>query len=144
MQQYEFALCMSKKEDTIYKLNAQIGEIWYPESEIAWSVELEEIDSIFIFDNLSRVLRYRVDGLILRWITLSDKFGPYHEYSPGEPPGTTNWTSTVHYCIINGIEYGEPVSVNMNENKNIINFFKKHLIFYFLIIIFLTKVSCPF
>jgi len=106
----------SEKEDTIYKLNAQIGEKWYPESEIAWSVELVEIDSIFIFDNLSRVLRYRVDGLILRWITLSDKFGPYHEYSPGEPPGTTNWTSTVHYCIINGIEYGNPVSINMNQN----------------------------
>jgi hypothetical protein len=104
------------REDTIINLDAELNVTYFPESEYAWSVELVEIDTIILFDKNTRKLRYRVEGLILRYINLSDKFGLYHLDSPGEPPGTTQWSTNVYYGIIGGEEFGNPVSVDETES----------------------------
>ncbi len=103
------------KEDTIINFSAELNVTYFPESEFAWSVELIEIDTIILFDINTRILRYRVDGLILRYINFSDKFGMYHLDSPGEPPGTTQWSTNVYYGIIGGVEFGNPVSVDETD-----------------------------
>jgi len=100
------------REDTIINLDAELNVTYFPESEFAWSVELIEIDTVILFDITTRILRYRVDGLILRYINFSDNFGMYHLDSPGEPPGTTQWSTDVYYGIIGGEEFGNPVSVD--------------------------------
>jgi hypothetical protein len=106
------------KEDTIINLDAELNVTYYPESEYAWSVELIEIDTVILFYLNTRILRYRVDGLILRYINFSDKFGMYHLDSPGEPPGTTQWSTNVYYGIIGGEVFGNPVSVEKTETSS--------------------------
>ena len=99
------------EEDTIINLSAELNVPYYPESEFAWSVELIEIDTVELFGISTRSLRYRMDGLILRYVSISDIFGLYHLDSPGEPPGTGQWSTNLYFAIIDGEEYGEPVSV---------------------------------
>jgi hypothetical protein len=100
------------EEDTIINLSAELNTPYYPESEFAWSVELLEIDTVNIFGINTRSLRYKLDGLILRYVNISDTFGLYHLDSLGEPPGTGGWITDVYYAIIDGKEYGEPVSMD--------------------------------
>ncbi|MGD8306576.1 MAG: T9SS type A sorting domain-containing protein [Ignavibacteria bacterium] len=104
-------------EDTIINLSVLLNDPYFPESEYAWSVELISIDTMDIFGFSSRTLQYRLDGLILRYVNLSDKFGLYHLYSPGEPPwpGSSPWSTELYYTVIGGEEYGNPVSV---EDEN--------------------------
>jgi hypothetical protein len=99
------------EEDSIINLSAELNVPYYAESEIAWTVELIEIDTVDLFDVSTRILRYKLDGLVLRYVNISDKFGLYHLDSPGEPPGTGQWSINLYYSIIDGEEYGEPVSV---------------------------------
>ena len=103
------------QEDTIINLSAQLNTPYFPGVSYASSVELLEIDTVEIFGFSSRILRFRVDGLILRYINFSDKFGMYHLDSPGEPPGTTQWSTNVYYGIIGGEGFGNPVSVDETE-----------------------------
>jgi hypothetical protein len=39
----------------------------------------------------------------------------YHLDSPGELPGTTQWSTNLYYCIIGGEGFGNPVSVDETE-----------------------------
>ena len=103
------------QEDTIINLSAQLNTPYFPGVSYASSVELLEIDTVEIFGFSSRILRFRVDCLILRYINFSDKFGMYHLNSPGEPPGTTQWSTNLYYCIIGGEEFGNPVPVDETE-----------------------------
>lgn len=99
------------EEDTIINLSIELNTPYYPESEFAWSVELIEIDTVNIFGINTRSLRYKLDGLILRYVNISDTFGLYHLDSLGEPPGTGGWITDMYYAIIDGKEYGESVSM---------------------------------
>jgi hypothetical protein len=103
------------KEDTIINFSAELNVTYFPESEFALSVEIVEIDTVILFDINTRILIYRLDGLIFRYINFSDKFGMYHLDSPGEPPGTKQWSTNVYYGIIGGEEFGNLVSVDETE-----------------------------
>ena len=99
------------QEDTLYRLGAEVGESWELFFGSTVHVKLLEKDTIVIFSQISYVNYYELDGLILKYVALSDKFGPIYFYSPGEPPGTLFTDYTLMGCIINGIVYGNLVSV---------------------------------
>lgn len=94
-------------EIPFYKLNATIGEEWTVHQDI---VELISIDTIIIFNVETRVMRYQVDGLIIREITFSDKFGPISYYSPGEPPGISYTNIDLIGCKISTLAFGDTVT----------------------------------
>jgi len=74
-------------------------------------VELYDIDSIDVLGYESVNKTYRLDGLILSYLTLSSKFGPIWRYSPGEPPGTSITRELLIGCQISDTSYGHIVSV---------------------------------
>ncbi len=98
-------------EDTVYRLNAQPGEEWFLQFGAISIIRLDSITISQIFGFSTILLYYRLDGLILSYVTLSDKFGPVNFHSPGEPPGTASTGIGLIGCIIDSIIYGNLVSV---------------------------------
>jgi hypothetical protein len=102
-------------EDTLYHLNAQPGEEWFLQFGAISFIRLDSISTSQIFTFPTTLLYHRLDGLILSYVTLSDKFGPVSFHSPGEPPGTSSTGIHLIGCMIDSIEYGNPVSVDATE-----------------------------
>lgn len=102
-------------EDTLFRTDVEIGDQWEVQFNVTMHVSVESIDTITIFGYSSRVITYRLDGLILFYVSLSDKFGPVIFNSPGEPPGTLYTTKLILGCIIDGIRYGSLVSVPQQQ-----------------------------
>jgi hypothetical protein len=98
-----------QEEDTLFKLDADVGDIWYTDFDWIFIVELEEKDTISFLGHLTETLRFRLDGLAVGEITLSDKFGPITSRYWGDPPGTTQDYTFTYHCIINEVVYGEPL-----------------------------------
>lgn len=70
------------------------------------------IDTVSMFGERTRIIRYRLDGIIQRDYSLSDKFGLVQAKSYAEPPAP--WPESVADatgCIINGHQYGTILSV---------------------------------
>ena len=86
-----------------YKLNAAIGEQW---SAYTNTVELVRVDTINQFNQTSIEMEFKVDGLVLGYVTFSDKFGPVSYHSTGEPPGTTYEDIYVMGCLVSSTQYG--------------------------------------
>ena len=103
------------EEDTLYRLNAQPGEEWFLQFGVISLIRLDSIALSQIFTFPTILHYYRLDGLILGYITLSDKFGPVNFHSPGEPPGTSSTGIHMIGCMIDSIEYGEPVTINIDQ-----------------------------
>ena len=103
------------EEDTLYRLNAQPGEEWFLQFGVISFIRLDSIAISQIFTFLTILHYYRLDGLILGYITLSDKFGPVNFHSPGEPPGTSSTGIRIIGCMIDSTEYGEPVSADIDK-----------------------------
>jgi len=99
------------EEDTLYRLNAQPGEEWFLQFGAISFIRLDSISTSQIFTFPTTLRYHRLDGLILSYVTLSDKFGPVIFHSPGEPPGTSYTGIRLFGCMIDSVEYGEPVSV---------------------------------
>lgn len=84
-------------------------------------VELYDVDSVDVLGYQSINKTYRLDGLILSYLTLSNKFGPIWRYSPGEPPGTSVTIENLIGCQISDTSYGYIVSVK-EKNKLVSDF----------------------
>jgi len=102
------------EEDTLYRLNAQVGEEWFLQFGITTMIRLDSVTTAQIFSFSTTLLHYRLDGLILGFVTLSDKFGPVIFHSPGEPPGLVFIDIALIGCIIDSVEYGNPVLVEID------------------------------
>ena len=98
-------------EKLLIRFNMDIGESIEILTDMISYVDLEYIDSISVFGTQSKNYTYRLDGLMVHYITLSDKFGPVRMGSPGEPPGTADMHSTTIGCIISGESYGLILSI---------------------------------
>jgi hypothetical protein len=112
----------SFEEDTLYHLNVQIGDNWEEQFSSTFYISVEDIDTTDLFSKISRVIVYRLDGLLLKYVNLSDLFGPYNFYFPGEPPGTSNTTKTLIGGTISGEEFGEPLSAKGQNNSALKDF----------------------
>ena len=110
------------EEDTLYRLNAQPGEEWFLQFGAISIIRLDSITISQIFGFSTTLLYFRLDGLILSFVTLSDKFGPVNFHSPGEPPGTGSTGIGLIGCIIDSIIYGNLVSVK-EEIQNPADFY---------------------
>jgi len=67
-------------EIPFYNLNATVREQW---TAYINTVELVRVDTINRFNQISIEKEFRVDGLELRYVTFSDKFGPVTYHSTG-------------------------------------------------------------
>jgi len=67
-------------------------------------------------------MKFRLDGLILKYVNLSDLFGPTYFYFPGEPPGTSNTFKFLVGGIISGVEFGEPLSTGHTTDSKLSSF----------------------
>lgn len=58
------------------KLNASPNDQW--EANFGWFdlITLDRVDTIDVFNITTRILNYRLDGLVLSYISISDQFGP--------------------------------------------------------------------
>lgn len=101
-----------EEEDTLYHLNAQPGEEWFLQFGAILFVRLDSISNSQIFTFPTTLRYHRLDGLILSYVTLSDKFGPVIFHSPGEPPGTSYTNIHLIGCMIDSVEYGNPVWID--------------------------------
>ena len=63
-------------EKKIISFDMQIDDGYYFDSYILSGVRLELIDSMSVFDETSVNYLYSLDGIMLRQIMLSNKFGP--------------------------------------------------------------------
>jgi hypothetical protein len=104
------------EEDTVYRLNTQVGDEWFSQFGTIFTIRLDSITNTQIFTISTTLQYYKLDGLILGYLTLSDKFGPLNYYSPGEPPGTSTTFIDLLGCVIDSVEYGNPVSVEDKVN----------------------------
>ena len=109
-------------EDTLYHLKAQIGNFWEVRFGPTAYISVEEIDTTELFTFSSRVMKFRLDGLILKYVNLSDLFGPTYFYFPGEPPGTSNTFKFLVGGIISGVEFGEPLSTGHTTDSKLSSF----------------------
>jgi hypothetical protein len=64
---------------------------------------------------MSTILGFELDGLMVYYITLSDKFGPVRFYWTGEPPGSDYRENLLIGCIIDSVIYGNLVSVESEQ-----------------------------
>ncbi len=121
---YSFGLCMERfirvdsmrmyvyfeedsTEEVYYRFDAGQDESWPLSHGWPSTIQLQSIDSTEVFQLPTRILTYRRDGLILDWITLSERFGPLARHSEGEPPGTRRDDVTLVGCILSGVTYGQ-------------------------------------
>ncbi len=104
-----------EEEDTLYRLISEVGETWQVLFLPITHVTLEVIDTVWIFSNLTTILGFELDGLMVYYITLSDKFGPVRFYWTGEPPGTDYRENLLIGCIIDSVIYGNLVSVESEQ-----------------------------
>lgn len=102
-------------EDTVFKLGANVGDYWEVMFGPTMHVSVEAIDTVNIFGFQSRIINFELDGLILYYVTFSDLFGPLDFYWSGEPPGTDYKYKFLVGCILDSIQYGNPLSVS-NEH----------------------------
>jgi hypothetical protein len=110
------------EEDTIYHLNAQVGDFWEVWFGPTAYISVEEIDTTELFTFSSRVMKFRLDGLILKYVNLSDLFGPSYFHFPGEPPGTSNIFKFLVGGILSGVEFGEPLSAGHTTDSKLSSF----------------------
>ncbi|MBT8379705.1 MAG: T9SS type A sorting domain-containing protein [Ignavibacteria bacterium] len=103
-----------QEEDTLFKLDANVGDIWYTDFDWIFIVELEKKDTIIFLGHLTETLRFKLDGLALGWITLSNIFGPITSTDWGDPPGNTQTFTFTYHCIINEKIFGEPLLAPIN------------------------------
>ena len=68
------------------------------------------------------IINYELDGLIQYYVTFSDLFGPLDFYWSGEPPGTDYRYKFLVGCILDSIQYGNPVSVGQETSSTINKF----------------------
>jgi hypothetical protein len=101
------------EEDTVYRLNAQVGEEWALQFGTISFIRLDSITSSSVFTIPTVLQHYRLDGLILGYVSLSDFFGPVNFSSPGEPPGTSSTGIILIGCLIDNVQYGNPVSTEI-------------------------------
>ena len=106
-------------EVPFFKLDAEAGEDWVTQFNFTNHIWLESVDTLDLFGTLSKVKHYKLDGLILCYVALSDKFGMYSYFSPGEPPGSSNTTEILLGGIINNQTFGSPLSVKYNDNNKV-------------------------
>jgi hypothetical protein len=67
-------------------------------------------------------MKFRLDGLILKYVNLSDLFGPSYYYFPGELPGTGNTFKILIGGIISGVEFGDPSSAGQDTDSELSSF----------------------
>jgi hypothetical protein len=102
----------TNEEDTVFKLGANVGDYWEVMFGPTMHVSVEAIDTVNIFGFQSRIINYELDGLIQYYVTFSDIFGPIDFYWSGEPPGTDYRYKFLVGCMLDSIQYGNPVSVS--------------------------------
>lgn len=95
-----------------YKLRAALGEQWNAHVGLTGQVALTGVDTQTIFDHRTRVVSFRLDGLMASSTSLSDKFGPVLYQSRGEPPGTSYTDISLMGCILSDTVYGRLTSVS--------------------------------
>ena len=103
------------EEDTLYRLISEVGESWEVLFPPVTHVTLEVKDTVWIFSNLTTILGFELDGLMVFYITLSEKFGPVKFFWTGEPPGTDYREKILIGCIIDSVIYGNLVSVKSEQ-----------------------------
>jgi len=106
----------NSEEDTLYHLKANIGDSWQEQFSSTYFISIEDIDTTELFSTASIVTKFRLDGLLLNYVNLSDRFGPCYFHFPGEPPGTSYMTRILVGGIISGEEFGEPLLVNKSSD----------------------------
>lgn len=100
------------KEILVYKLDAAQGDWWEvsgPTSFAAGAVHVVHIDTLTLFGNTVRVMRYLHNSLVSHLISISDKFGPISYGDDGEPGGTSRTQIRLLGCILSNIAYGNPI-----------------------------------
>ena len=102
-------------EDTLFRFDAEVGESWFVDFGITFVIDLVSIETITFFGLQTTVYEFKLDGLIESFVWLSDKFGPIQYYSPGEPPGTSSTSIILLGCLIDSVQYGNPVNINDKE-----------------------------
>jgi hypothetical protein len=112
----------TNEEDTVFKLGANVGDYWEVMFGPTMHVSVEAIDTVNIFGFQSRIINYELDGLIQYYVTFSDLFGPLDFYWSGEPPGTDYRYKFLVGCILDSIQYGNPVSVGQETFATINDF----------------------
>jgi hypothetical protein len=94
-----------------YNLEASPEEEWSAGFLSAGTVALDRVDTVTLFGRTTRVLTFRLDGLMRQYTSFSDKFGPVGYQSPGEPPGTEDIQIELLGCIVSDTLYGRLTEV---------------------------------
>jgi len=100
-------------EVLLFKLNAQLNEVWQFHSNPDLFAGLVSIDTVLWFDVLTRVLTFSRDGVIPNSVSFSDEFGPL-TFSFQEV--LTSNLITASGCLIGGITYGN-LLVNVESSS---------------------------
>lgn len=93
-------------EEVYFRFDAVQDESWPLTHGWQRTIDLQNIDSTDVFQLPTRTLTFRRDGLMLDWITLSERFGPLASHFGGEPPGARQDDITLVGCVLSGITYG--------------------------------------
>ena len=75
---------------------------------------IDKIDTVKLFGSSTRCIHFVVDGLVWVEVSLSEKYGMYYSFSPGEPANCDDVTN-LRYCQVNGMSYGNSVSIKKSD-----------------------------
>lgn len=99
-----------------YKLDAKVNEEWNVNNKVF--LRLSKKDSLIYFGIKTEVLEIVEDALMSHTKSFSDRFGIIKDYFPGEPPGVSCAEElNLIGCVINGVTYGQLVSVKAEHGK---------------------------
>lgn len=105
-------------ETAMFHLRGIAGETTYVTRGPFFSVTLAAIYNVEMFGVSSRVLQFHLDGLQVREVAFSDKFGPLSGNDYSDPPA--EWPYVSHHligCTIGGIDYGLVLQAGDEEGR---------------------------
>lgn len=103
---------VTNEDIPFFKLNGKVGDSTGVRFRDYVRVYITQIDSTTMFDEKIHYINYLIESLTITKVTLSDKFGPISSsYYDDPPPPWPNYTYNLIGCEINGIKYGDIVSV---------------------------------
>jgi hypothetical protein len=99
-------------DQPIFRLDGTVGDTTFAQFGPYMYIILTRIDTPTVFNEPTRVLTFKLDGIQVTQVRLSKKFGPISGWFYGDPPPPWPvFISNLTGCTINAVSYGMVVSV---------------------------------
>ncbi len=95
-----------------FNINMNIGDSLYSPWAPYFFITLNDVDTVSLFSNTTRILDYYLDGLQVATMSFSDRYGPILHCFYGDPPAPfPYYTKSLIGCVIGDSTFGITISL---------------------------------